>query len=145
LGSTVTNVYELPTKYELLEIEILTKSYIKIIAAINHQELVYLPLGFEYMIKLHSRENLNLVIDNPVTEYLKVKVSKCDLSTPAMQYTNDDHDFKRGIFEAEVDIDRISFNQFIKTKKSSKTAHLKLIGSQDTDSLFIISVSGSSK
>jgi hypothetical protein len=67
LGSTLSHVYELPAKYELVEIEISSDSPLKVTASINHQELVYLPLGFEYLIKLQPREHLNLVIDRPET------------------------------------------------------------------------------
>jgi hypothetical protein len=46
LGATVTHVYELPSKYELYEIEVTTPSYLLVTASINHLEMVYLPLGF---------------------------------------------------------------------------------------------------
>jgi len=55
IASTLTHVYELPAIYELYEIELSTKNYIKIVASINHKEIVYLPLGYEYLIKLHPK------------------------------------------------------------------------------------------
>ena len=58
-------MYELPGKYELYEIEIYTLSYIEITASVNHKEMVYLPLGFEYMINLRPKEIIYLVIDRP--------------------------------------------------------------------------------
>ncbi len=67
-------------------------------ASINHLEMVYLPLGFEYLIKLKNGEFLNLAVDNPETEYLEVRVKKCDESMPTLLYTNDAKEFKRGIF-----------------------------------------------
>lgn len=59
---------------------------------------MYLPLGFEYLIKLHENENLNLVVDRPDSEYLKVRIKKCDVSSPSLKYTNDAREFKKGIF-----------------------------------------------
>jgi hypothetical protein len=130
LGSTVSHVYELPSKYELYEIEVQTAAYLRVTASINHQELVYLPLGFEYLIKLRAGEFLSLAVDSPTSEYLEVRIKKCDESTPTLLYTNDAREFKRGIFEAEVDIEASNFRQYIKTKKGSKTLHLRLIGEQ---------------
>jgi hypothetical protein len=53
IGSAFTAVYELPALYELYEIEILGNPYAMVTVSMNHQELVYLPFGFQYLIKLH--------------------------------------------------------------------------------------------
>lgn len=51
--------------------------------------MVYLPLGFEYMVNLHPKEIIYLVIDRPETPYLDVSFKKCDSSVPTLYYTND--------------------------------------------------------
>ncbi len=51
--------------------------------------MIYLPLEFEYLIKLHPKESLNLVVDNPRTDYLEVNVKKCDAGSASIMYTND--------------------------------------------------------
>ena len=87
-----------------------------------------MPLEWDYLIKLHPKESLSLAVNAPATQFLKVKINKCDMSSPSLQYTNDARDFKRGVFEGLVGINKNNFKQYISTKKGSKTIHLKLIG-----------------
>jgi hypothetical protein len=49
------------------------------------------------------------------------------------------------MFQTESLIDNNIFRQYIKTKTGSKTIHLKFIGSADYDSLFTVSVKGTSQ
>ena len=37
-----------------------------------------MPLGFEYLIKLHAKESIYLVINRPYSDYLGVVIKKCD-------------------------------------------------------------------
>jgi len=87
---------------------------------------------------------LHLVVDRPSTDYLDLRIKKCDSSVPSLYYTNDANDFKKGVFTAELDIENAYFKELIKTKNTSKTIHLKLIGDEQSDSLFTISVKSAS-
>jgi hypothetical protein len=78
---------------------------LRLTASVNHKELIYLPLGFDYLIKLHPQEALHLIIDRPDSEYLELKLRKCDSSRPSLYYTNNAQEFKNGVFSAEADID----------------------------------------
>jgi hypothetical protein len=51
--------------------------------------MVFLPIGYEYMINLHPKEVVYLVVDRPETSYLEVSFKKCDGSVPTLYYTND--------------------------------------------------------
>jgi DNA-binding transcriptional MerR regulator len=104
LGSTVTHVYELPGKYELYEVELETSSYLDITASINHKEMIYLPLGYEYLIKLYPRDVIYLVVDRPATDYLEMTFKKCDSSVPTIYYTNDAREFQKGLYETAEEI-----------------------------------------
>lgn len=80
-----------------------------------------------------------------MTEYLQVQVKQCRLGYPTLQFTNNAAEFKSGLFEGEVDIDKSIFKHYIKTKKDSKTIHFKLTAPADSESLLTISVAGLSK
>jgi hypothetical protein len=85
-----------------------------------------------------------VVIDTPKDDYLEMKVQKCGLSSPRLQYTNDANEFKQGIFEAESKITNNNFKQYIKSKLSSATMHFKFIAPSDAEALFTISADGRS-
>jgi hypothetical protein len=143
IGNSFTAVYELPRQYELYEIEIIANAYVWVTASINHQELVYLPIGFEYLLKLHPDETLNVVIETPKEEYLELQVQKCAMSPLRLQYTNDANEFKQGVFAAESKIITNNFKQYIKTKPiKSRTMHFKFIAPPNVDALFTISAVG---
>lgn len=88
LGETISHVYELPAKFDLFEIEIQSKSYVKGTISISHEELAYVPLGYQYLIKLVPAERLSIVVENPKTQFLEVNIKKCDDSEPSLYYTN---------------------------------------------------------
>ena len=67
---------------------------------------------------------------------------KCDSSSPTLYYTNDAAEFKKGLFTASADINEHRFRQFLKTKASSKTLHLKLLADPTADTLLTITVKG---
>ena len=60
---------------------------------------MYLHLGFEYLIKLHAKESIYLVINRPYSDYLGVVIKKCDDSVPNLMYTNDAKEFQKSIYE----------------------------------------------
>lgn len=87
---------------------------------------MYLPIGFEYLIKLHAKEAIWLVIDRPDVEYLELTIKKCDESIPNLMYTNDVKEFQNGIYETREDLVNGYEKRLIKSKKGSKTIHLKI-------------------
>jgi hypothetical protein len=72
-----------------------------------------------------------------------MSVKKCDTSIPTLYYTNDAREFKEGLYETQEEIENGYEKKLIKTKKSSKTIHVKFTAEEDVGSLFTVSVSPS--
>ena len=95
-------------------------------ASINHKDLIYLPLGFEYLIKLHAGEIIYVVIDKPNSDFLEMSFKKCDDSVPTLFYTTDVKEFQKGIYSESEDLENNFVRKTITVQKKSKTIHLKI-------------------
>ena len=81
------------------------------------------------------------VIDNPQTSHLEMTFKKCDISTPTLSYTNDVKQFQKGLYSTAEELENMYERKLVKTKKSSKTIHVKVNAEETEGSLFTISVS----
>ena len=70
---------------------------------------------------------------------------KCDESLPSIAYTNDAHEFKKGLFAAEMSIDNGRFKHYLQTKSDSETIHLKLKADPEADTVMTVMVRGVSE